>query len=300
MFFLFLAGITVSSNQETKNTSQKLQWARERFEENRPSLSAEQTRICQIYLSVLAARQDDADKKLIELYNDLYKSSVGDPQGPGHTLWKCFGIDYTGIPLLVAQVCRDSDAMSYAEKLREVNAQAEKSKDYRIDRIVIDLLFDGDDFQEAIAYCENLTEEDPSRDEYKYFLVEAHLRYNEYLFNIARKTQGIEMDQVINMGIGMVEFEHRELDKAIKIAKKHIQSTPSSIKRYAKLISFQTHFTDYVLDPYKVQAFKKYCLSVLQRNGDLGSNLKDSEGDPVIDKIRTHIKEIRDHYMPSR
>jgi hypothetical protein len=162
--------------------------------------------------------------------------------------------------------------MTLQEKIREIKAQADISNDSRIRRMVIDLLTENERYEEAMDYCKKqiLNIEQGKKkgriSAYQYELIKTRLFYQKSLYRQAMQDQGIDWDQVINIGPHLVEIDLAQWRMAKKEAEGYIRETPEYAQRCISLFSSNNSCLGPIAELKEVQEFYESTLNKISED----------------------------------
>ncbi len=244
--------------------------------EMRDSLTNEQNEVCQVYLNLKAAQLIDADEKeIIRLYKQLQQLISKEPDDIPVLKKRLYALNKVfvlGEPVPfacigIAGICRDSEEMPLDEKIAEISNQGDISNDARIRQMVVDLYTQNSRYEEAIDYCQKqiaAIQEGKTQGniaDYQLKLIETRMLYQIFLFAEAMKIQGIDIDEVINIGPHLVKIELEQY----KIAKKEVETLINDNPQYAvRCVPF---FSGRLVgDLEEVREFTEYLKQIIQLN----------------------------------
>lgn len=158
---------------------------------NKENLSIEQVNIIKAYKTVVRLDLINDDLARVNAYDVLYKKADPEYKNTKESiLYKEFLFDYTGIPLIIAQIIRDSNTMSAQQKMKLLFIQKKRSSDERIDAIIIKEMCDKKEFDKAICYC--CVEIQKGRENIRPLLIKSRLLFQLYLIKKALRKKGVE------------------------------------------------------------------------------------------------------------
>jgi hypothetical protein len=259
-YFCHFQDKSSANNQEDykKQSALKyLQKERSRYGELEKSLNQEQKEICQVYLNLKEAQLSDANEKdLIGIYKQMQQLIIKEKEENKiinkrwYALQQVFGlgqaIQFTCLG--IAGLCHDSEKMPLEERIIEIDRQAEISNDYRIREIVISLYTKNNRYQEALDYCQKqISEIDEGKRKdvflwfYQFELIKTHMLYQSWLFGLAIREQGVDIDDVINIGPPLVKIDLAQYRTAKKEAEEYLKLYPDYYKSKDCLTLFSGH-----------------------------------------------------------
>ena len=288
IFMLFLTSIALTSGvtshvvassgsqdeEARKRLRAKLIKYEAAYEKYEAELTDKQKNICQAKLDVTSARLDGRDEKqVLGLYKRLQDLIVDEAKRVGakppvriwgkSTLWRVFNVEkpLLGTCFAIAKLCRYSEKMTMQEKIREIKAQADISNDSRIRRMVIDLLTENERYEDAMDYCKeqisNIEQgkKKGSSSDYQYELIKTRLLYQNSLYSQAMQEQGIDWDQVINIGPHLVEIELTQWRIARKEAEEYIKENPRLAQRCLSLFTSNNPYLGSIANLKEIKEF---------------------------------------------
>jgi len=194
------------------------------------SLSIEQKEVLKAYKAVVLLDSVN-DLAQIHAYDVLYKKAdIEYEKTKESVLFRKFSFDYTGIPLIIAQIARDSDTISDSEKEKIVRLQKERSSNERIDAIIVEQMINKKNFNKAVYYCNS--ELQKGRENIRPLLIKSRLSFQFYLINKALHRKGIETwDPSI---ISFYQLKHAIID-----AEEGIEKNPKNYFLYEPFLKEQ-------------------------------------------------------------
>ncbi len=253
------------------------------YEKMQKDLTDGQKEICQMYLNSIEKQLSDANEyEMIKIYKQFQQIIMRDPNETKTTnkrwyaLWDIFGLDQPVIYACnrIAGICRDSKTMAFEEKITEIEKQGDISNDYRIRKMAIDLLTENNKYIEAIDYCQKVIlgmksgEKNDILPQYQYYLIETRILYQRYLFREAVKVQGLNMEDVINIGPQLVKIDMAQYRIAKSEAERLINEEPKYASRCNTLFS-----SDLIGELEEVKEFTDHLKEIisLQKKEDMVS-----------------------------
>ena len=254
------------------------------YEKYEAELTDEQKNICQAKLDVTSARLDGRDEKQVLglckrlqalIIDEAHRRNKPVRVGIANTtLWRVFNIEkpLLGTCFAIAKLCRYSEKMTMQEKIREIKAQADISNDSRIRRMVIDLLTENERYEDAMDYCkEQISNIEQGKKKgrisaYQYELIKTRLFYQKSLYRQAMQDQGIDWDQVINIGPHLVEIDLTQWRIAKKDAEEYIRENPKYAQRCLSLFSSNNPCLGSIAELKEVQEFYESTLSKISED----------------------------------
>jgi len=244
------------------------------YEKYEAELTDEQKNICQAKLDVTSARLDGRDekqvlglcKRLQALIIDEAERTQNKPPRVwrgNNTLRRVFNVEkpLLGTCFAIAKLCRYSEKMILQEKISEIKAQADISNDSRIRRMVIDLLTENERYEDAMDYCkEQISNIEQGKKKgqisiYQYELIKTRLLYQNSLYSQAMQEQGINWDQVINIGPHLVEIELTQWRIARKEAEEYIKENPRLAQRCLSLFTSNNPYLGSIANLKEIKEF---------------------------------------------
>lgn len=271
-----VVGVASSGSQDEearKRLRAKLIKYEAAYEKYEAELTDEQKNICQAQLDVTSARLEGRDEKeLLGLYKQLQDLIIDEAHRRNKsvrvgiantTLWRVFNIEkpLLGTCFAIAGLCRDSEKMILQEKISEIKEQADISNDYRIRRMVIDLLTENERYEDAMDYCKeqisNIKEGKKKGriSAYQYEVIKTRLLYQKSLYTRAMQDQGIDWDQVINIGPHLVEIELTQWRIARKEAEEYIKENPRLAQRCLSLFTSNNPYLGIIANLKEIKEF---------------------------------------------
>lgn len=312
----FANGSSLSDDVKAHKTHQKeivlerLERAKSRYEEVQKELTEDQKKICQVRLDVMRAILEGRDEKeLLGLYKRLQAfiidEAVRTQNKPprvwrgNDTLRRVFGIE-TPLPwtcFSIARLCRDSEKMILQEKIREIKAQADISNDYRISQMAIELLTENQRYQDALDYCRQWIsniEQGKKKGQisfYQYELIKTRLLYQKSLYERAMQDQGIDWDQVINVGPHLVTIDLKQSHIAKEEAREYIKENPQLAKRCLSLFSSNNSYLGPIAELKEIKNFYESTSSKLAQAAEQRKPISLSES-PFPDEKLSNMRVI--------
>ena len=243
------------------------------YEKYEAELTDEQKNICQARLDVTSARLDGRDEKQVLglckrlqalIIDEAHRRNKPVRVGIANTtLWRVFNIEkpLLGTCFAIAKLCRYSEKMTMQEKIREIKAQADISNDSGIRRMVIDLLTENERYEDAMDYCkEQISNIEQGKKKgqisiYQYELIKTRLLYQNSLYSQAMQEQGINWDQVINIGPHLVEIELTQWRIARKEAEEYIKENPRLAQRCLSLFTSNNPYLGSIANLKEIKEF---------------------------------------------
>ena len=254
------------------------------YEKYEAELTDEQKNICQAKLDVISARLDGRDEKqvlgLCKRLQALIIDESERTQNKPPRVWRCnntlrrvFNVEkpLLGTCFAIAKLCRYSEKMILQEKISEIKAQADISNDSRIRRMVIDLLTENERYEDAMDYCKEQTsniEQGKKKGQisiYQYELIKTRLLYQNSLYSQAMQEQGINWDQVINIGPHLVEIELTQWRIARKEAEEYIKENPRLAQRCLSLFTSNNPYLGSIANLKEIKEFYQSTLLKLKQ-----------------------------------
>jgi len=255
------------------------------YEKYEAELTDKQKNICQAQLDVTRARLDGRDEKqVLGLYKQLQDLIIDEAERTRNnpvrvwrgnsSLWRVFNIEkpILGTCFYIARLCRDSERMTLQEKIVEIKAQANICNDYRIRQMAIELLTKNGQYEDAIDYCkEQISNIEQGKKKgrtsvYRYELIKTLLFYQKSLYGQAMQDQGIDSDQVINIGPHLVEIDLAQWRMAKKEAEEYIRENPKYAQRCLSLFSSNNSCLGPIAELKEVQEFYESTLSKISED----------------------------------
>ncbi len=298
IFMLFLTSIALTSGvtshvvassgsqdeEARKRLRAKLIKYEAAYEKYEAELTDKQKNICQAKLDVTSARLDGRDEKqVLGLYKRLQDLIVDEAKRVGakppvriwgkSTLWRVFNVEkpLLGTCFAIAKLCRYSEKMTMQEKIREIKAQADISNDSRIRRMVIDLLTENERYEDAMDYCkEQISNIEQGKKKgqishYQYELIKTLLLYQNSLYSQAMQEQGIDWDQVINIGPHLVKIDLAQWRIARKEAEEYIKENPRLAQRCLSLFTSNNPYLGSIANLKEIKEFYQSTSSKLKQ-----------------------------------
>ncbi len=321
IFMLFLTGIAltcgVTSHVAASSGSQDEE-ARKRlraklikyeaaYDKYEAELTDEQKKICQASLDVTRARLEGRDEKeLLGLYKQLQDLIIDEAHRMNKTvrvgianttLWRVFNIEkpLLGTCFYIARLCCDSEKMTMQEKIREIKAQADISNDSRIRRMAIELLTENERYEDAMDYCkEQISNIEQGKKKgqistYQYELIKTRLLYQNSLYSQAMQEQGIDWDQVINIGPHLVEIELTQWRIARKDAEEYIRENPKYAQRCLSLFSSNNPYLGSIANLKEIKEFYESTLRKISEDGAQAETVSAAALPAINDKDKAKI-----------
>ena len=243
------------------------------YEKYEAELTDKQKNICQAQLDVTRARLDGRDEKqVLGLYKQLQGLIIDEAERRNKpvrvgmantTLWRVFNIEkpLLGTCFYIARLCRNSEEMILQEKIGEMKVQADISNDYRIRRMAIELLTENERYEDAMDYCkEQISNIEQGKKKgqishYQYELIKTLLLYQNSLYSQAMQEQGIDWDQVINIGPHLVEIDLAQWRIARKEAEEYIKENPRLAQRCLSLFTSNNPYLGSIANLKEIKEF---------------------------------------------
>lgn len=152
---LVLIGAMLVLNAHGENSESKIGYVKVTLKERQMYLTPQGQEIGQRYLAVLEARAVGDDVKIIQAYDRLYDLCDQEYRATRKsTLFQEFHSDYVGIPLVIAQIVRDSSQIDPAQGRKILEQQEARWNDHRIVDILVQHIESCESRANAIDYCE--------------------------------------------------------------------------------------------------------------------------------------------------
>jgi len=280
-----IVGLLSQDKEARKRLRAKLIKYEAAYEKYEAELTDEQKNICQAQLDVTRARLNGRDEKqVLGLYKQLQDLIIDEAERTRNkpvrvwrgnsSLWRVFNIEkpILGTCFYIARLCRDSERMTLQEKIGEIKAQANICNDYRIRQMAIELLKKNGQYEDAIDYCnEQISNIEQGKKKgrtsvYRYELIKTLLFYQKSLYGQAMQDQGIDSDQVINIGPHLVEIDLAQWRMAKKEAEEYIRENPKYAQRCLSLFSSNNSCLGPIAELKEVQEFYESTLSKISED----------------------------------
>jgi hypothetical protein len=321
IFMLFLTAVALTSglalNVAASSSSQDEE-ARKRlrakliryeaaYDKYEAELTGEQKKICQAKIDVTSARLEGRDEKeLLGLYKQLQDLIIEEAHRMNKTvrvgisnttLWRVFNIEkpLLGTCFYIARLCRDSERMTMQEKIREIKAQADISNDSRISQMAIELLTENERYEDAMDYCrEQISNIEQGKKKgrisaYQYELIKTRLFYQKSLYRQAMQDQGIDWDQVINIGPHLVEIELTQWRIAKKDAEEYTRENPKYAQRCLSLFSSNNPYLGSIANLKEIKEFYESTLRKISENSAQAETVSAAALPAINDKDKAKI-----------
>lgn len=180
------------------------------------------------------------------------------------------------------------------EKIVEINRQAEISNDFRISQMAIELLTENERYEDAIHYCKQQIsniKEDKKKGRisvYRYELIKTLLFYQKSLYGQAMQDQGIDSDQVINIGPHLLEIDLAQWRMAKKEAEEYIRENPKYAQRCLSLFSPNNSCLGPIAELKEVQEFYESTLSKTSEDSAQAEVVSAAAPPPINDKDKAN------------
>lgn len=266
LLIVLLAIFFVTCSAYGSDLSKELNDARDMYDKRKENLDPDEQAIIEQYIALLEKSIERNDREIIKAYGRIYSLSREQYQETrGSTLFREFHFDYSGIPLIISQICRDSSHLMPKEKAVIIQKQLFRRSDPRIGTILVNHIKAYESYPEAIDYC--VEQVSGGNNNFLIPLAKLRIEYQRELVQKALDEKGIEAwkPNVI---------EHNQLSVALSEARESIAGNPIMVVEYDRV--FHEAF-DLLNVEEKAASFYEFALTQSARlaptNADLVSTL---------------------------
>lgn len=224
---LVLAGLLAGATSRGDDTARQHGKVREVIAQHEKGYSARADAIMRQYATALGEMMAGKDREAINAYEALFDMSDEEYRATKtSTLFQEVQFDYSRIPLLVAQVCRDSNSLSPSEAIAAILRQRLRNADPRISGILVPYIKTHESLTSAIDFCAQRVA--AGEDEFQMPLTSLRIEYQAELIRRALTERGLETwDPNI--------VEQTQLDIALAEAKEAVTRNSALIQEFDKV-----------------------------------------------------------------
>lgn len=263
---VIVAVLSVGALQDKELQRERIEGLSQTLKEIEGALDAAQIRILQLFIDSMQADLTGDVEKRVDLLEKVYELSKQEYETKGFsTLWRYYGSDYSGIPLTIANVMRDSDEYEPAEKLPMLEKQEARSGDPRIASMIVEIIRSTASLESAIDRASEFAKQYPDRAVYRAELVRLLLEYQLDLIVRAHRDRGLPTDNPGNWDYDIVPHEQTQI--AIDEARGAIEDDPRSFQQSFFAI-FRNALQDNLAHCDQVSSFFEFGLDRMKESGE--------------------------------
>lgn len=270
VLIIFLTILTiVSLSVRAEDVVKKLDYARQ--VRSMHSLKPQGQAVVDQYITLLEKRIAGDDLKVIEAYNRLYELSNHEYKATKKsTLYSEFRFDYSGIPLIICQICRDSSQITPNDADEIIRKQQMRSADSRITDVFLTHIKTHKSLTNVIDYCVQQVAQ--GKESFRIPLAKLRIEYQQDLVQRALREKNIE---IWNPNV----IEHGQFKIALSEAREAITENPNMITEYDRIFHEAFELLGTREEAASFYAFAlSHAASLVQTNSILAQMLNDRLG----------------------
>lgn len=240
--FLFFAFIHSSDSSEIDD---KIATHIEKYNKMKNDLSDTQRLVYEEYIELLKSKSiNDVTREIVQ-FGKIYE--IEEQEFRKHkksNLFENTGLDFGVIPLIISQLYRDNN-FDLDIKKQGILEQSRKTPDSRVHEIYVSLLKEENEYTTAIEHIKSMIRMYPKIEAFNFLLVDLLIDFNSHRASEIIKDNNIDINDVLEKGIGIVPYDHKPLIEAIELTKNHVNLNPNAMAVYVEKFHSDVTFIDW-------------------------------------------------------
>ena len=267
----------VADEEQQARLQERLGKCEAAYRNNEPNLSESERNICKLRLNLLRTKLDGRDdREVLRAYRD-FQTLLMEDETTENIMFRLFHIErvFGGTCMGKSQLCRDSQQLTYEEKMEEFIRQYDISSDIRICQMLVGLLAKNDSYEEAIEFCKRQIfhirrgRRPGELRLYQAELLKSRLLYQRHIFERAMEKEGLNTDDIINGGQVPKELDLSQWYIVEKEMSEYLIEDPGFMRLFLSLSSSNNPYLGPVANISQIKEFHDYILKSTKDNSNL-------------------------------